>query len=63
MLDYEKNWVRLPLKNAINVRELGGYPVKGGGQILYHRFLCADDISRLTDEDADFLLGYGTWAW
>lgn len=59
MLDYEKNWVRLPLKNASNVREIGGYPVKDGGQTVYRRFLRADDISALTDEDVDFLLGYG----
>ena len=26
--DYEKNWVRLPLVFASNVRELGGYPVE-----------------------------------
>lgn len=58
-LDYEKNWVRLLLQNACNVRELGGYPVKDGGQTVYHRFLRADDISALTDEDTDFLLGYG----
>lgn len=59
MLDYEKNWVRLPLQNAHNVRELGGYPVKGGGQTVYHRFLRADDISTLTEEDIAFLKGYG----
>lgn len=29
--DYEKNWVRLPLVFASNVRELGGYPVEEGG--------------------------------
>lgn len=59
MLDYERNWVRLPLQNASNVRELGGYPVKDGGQTVYRRFLRADDISSLTEEEVDFLLGYG----
>lgn len=57
--DYEKNWVRLPLEQAYNVRELGGYPVAGGGQTAYHRFLRADDISTLTDKDVAFLLSYG----
>lgn len=55
---YEKDWVRLPLEKAYNVRELGGYPA-AGGQTAYHRFLRADDISALTDRDVDFLLGYG----
>ena len=27
---YEKDWVRLPLEKAYNVRELGGYPAAGG---------------------------------
>lgn len=59
MPNYEKNWVRLPLERAHNVRELGGYPVAGGGQTAYHRFLRADDISTLSDADVAFLLSYG----
>lgn len=58
-LDCRKNWVRLPLQNAHNVRELGGYPVVNGGQTAYHRFLRADDISTLTDYDVEFLYEYG----
>ena len=57
--DYEKNWVRLPLVFASNVRELGGYPVEEGGQTAYHRFLRADDISELSESDIQFLLRYG----
>ena len=57
--DYEKNWVRLPLVFASNVRELGGYPVEEGGQTAYHRFLRADDISELSESDVQFLLRYG----
>lgn len=59
MPDSQKHWVRLPLENAHNVRELGGYPVKGGGQTAYHRFLRADDLSALTDNDMAFLMAYG----
>ncbi len=59
MLDYEKNWVRLPLQNAHNVREIGGYPVKDGGQIAYHRFLRSDDLSTLSEADIEFLVAYG----
>ena len=57
--DSQKNWVRLPLEMAHNVRELGGYPVQGGGQTAYHRFLRADDLSTLTDNDIAFLRAYG----
>lgn len=59
MMDCHKDWVRLPLEHAYNVRELGGYPVQGGGQTAYHRFLRADNISKLSDHDVEFLLGYG----
>ena len=55
----EKNWVRLPLSGANNVRELGGYPVGGGGQTAYHRFLRSDGLSMLTNKDVEFLRGYG----
>lgn len=59
---YEKNWARLPLEGADNVRELGGYPVAGGGQTRYHRFLRADRMSGLTASDVDFLRNYGVRA-
>lgn len=53
------DWVRLPLEGAHNVRELGGYPVSGGGQTRYHRFLRADNLSEITQADAQFLYDYG----
>lgn len=59
MESFEKNWVRLPLKTATNVRELGGYPAMEGKQTAYHRFLRTDDISRLTVEEMEFLYAYG----
>lgn len=55
----EQYWVRLPLQMAYNVRELGGLPVKNGKQTAWHRFLRADDISQLTEQDIGFLLDYG----
>ena len=59
MKAYERNWVRLPLTGANNVRELGGYPVLGGGQTAYHRFLRSDGLGMLTRKDVEFLRGYG----
>lgn len=55
----ERDWVRLPLRGAVNVRELGGYPTFGGGQTRYHRFLRSDALNRLTASDVRFLRGYG----
>lgn len=54
-----ENWVRLPLENAHNVRDLGGIPVQGGGQTAWRAFLRADDISKLSESDVRFLLDYG----
>ena len=59
---YELDWARLPLEGAHNVRELGGFPVKGGGQTRYHRFLRADRLCDLTQADCDFLYAYGVRA-
>ncbi len=59
MRAYEKNWVRLPLGGAANVRELGGYPATGGKQTAYHRFVRADRLCDLSDADVEFLRGYG----
>jgi Protein tyrosine/serine phosphatase len=57
-----KNYVRLPIKNAYNVRELGGYSCMKGKVTNYHRFLRADDLYLLDKEDIDFLLEYGVGA-
>lgn len=59
---YELDWARLPLEGAHNVRELGGFPVRGGGQTRYHRFLRADRLCDLTQADREFLRGYGVRA-
>jgi len=50
---------RLLLDRAGNVRELGGYPTKGGGVTRWRTFLRADIPLRLTGEDRAFLLAYG----
>lgn len=62
MEPHERNWVRLPLEGAYNVRELGGYPTANGGQTKYHRFLRADGLSYLSERDVRFLHDYGVRA-
>lgn len=54
-----KNWIRLPLDGAYNVRELGGLPAMGGEQTAWHAFLRSDQLSELTDRDIEMLLDYG----
>ncbi|MBM6798134.1 tyrosine-protein phosphatase, partial [Coprobacillus cateniformis] len=54
-----QNIIRLPLDNAYNVRELGGYYTKDKQITQWHRFLRSDDISQLTNQDIQFLLNYG----
>ncbi|MEG0276724.1 MAG: tyrosine-protein phosphatase [Coprobacillus sp.] len=54
-----ENIIRLPLENAYNVRELGGYYSNTYQSTKWHRFLRADDISCLSESDIDFLLVYG----
>ena len=56
---WERCWSRLPLEGTVNTRELGGYPTADGGGTAYHAFLRSDELSYLTEEDADFLLKYG----
>lgn len=59
----EHNFKHLPLKNAYNVRDLGGYPCSKGKKITnYHAFLRADDLYYLNNEEIDYLIGYGLTA-
>lgn len=56
------NYVHLPLKNAYNVRDLGGYACDGGKTTRWHSFLRTDDLSQLNTEEIQFLLDYGVVA-
>lgn len=50
---------RLPISGALNIRDIGGYPAKGGKVTAFKRFLRADAPVKLPDEDVDFLVKYG----
>ena len=52
-------WSRLPLEGTVNTRELGGYPTSDGGRTAYHTFVRSDELSYLSESDADFLVNYG----
>lgn len=51
--------IRLPLDNAYNVRELGGYSCMNRNTTKWKRFLRADDISALSQNDIAYLKAYG----
>lgn len=48
----------LPLKNAVNLRELGEYPA-AGGIIAPHKLLRSGSLSQLTAKEAEWLKDYG----
>ena len=56
------NYNRLPLKNAYNVRDLGGYAADNGKPTRYHRFLRTDDLSRIGEDEVEYLKAYGVTA-
>lgn len=56
----KKNFRRVPLVNAFNVRDLGGYPCTKGNKIInYHSFLRADDLHCLNNDEIEYLINYG----
>jgi len=50
---------RINLKNAVNLRELGGYMRQDGKITKYNQFLRSGNPSRLEDSEIEFLLNYG----
>lgn len=53
------NYNTLPMENAFNVRELGGYAARKGSVTKYHEFLRTENLTEITEEDQEFLLHYG----
>ena len=58
-MDPNLNFIRLPLKNADNVRDLGGLPAAGGRVTRWKVFLRGDGLYSLDGPDADMLISYG----
>jgi protein-tyrosine phosphatase len=46
---------RLPLECCDNVRDLGGYETQDGRSVRWNRIYRANDLSKLTSEDFDYL--------
>lgn len=55
----KKSYIRLPLKNAYNVRDLGGYSCFDGKITNSNTFLRGDSLASIDNADIDFLLEYG----
>ena len=52
----------LGLEGSFNTRDIGGYPIEGGGWTRWKRFLRSDGMHRLTDGDQARLKAYGVRA-
>ena len=52
----------LGLEGSYNTRDIGGYPIEGGGWTQWKRFLRSDGMHRLTDDDQARLGAYGVRA-
>lgn len=52
----------LGLEGSFNTRDIGGYPIEGGGWTQWRRFLRSDGMHRLTDGDQARLMDYGVRA-
>ncbi|MDR1642792.1 MAG: tyrosine-protein phosphatase [Clostridiales bacterium] len=52
-------YVRLPFRNAYNIRDLGGYSCGPGKATKWGAFLRADDLGWLERDEIDFLKSYG----
>lgn len=59
--EYDPNriYVRLPLENSGNIRDLGGYPARDFKTTRFKRFLRAGTLAYLTEPEIRFLLDYG----
>lgn len=49
----------MPLENIQNCRDLGGYPIKGGGFTKYGRLLRCGRPRASTPNDMEFFREYG----
>ncbi|GIQ70805.1 protein-tyrosine-phosphatase [Xylanibacillus composti] len=49
----------LELEGAYNVRDIGGYQTAGGRLVQKGRFLRADGLHRLTEQDQEKIVSYG----
>lgn len=52
-------YIRLPLRQTYNTRDLGGYASATGTATRWQAFLRSDEPAHCDREDIDFLLGYG----
>ncbi len=52
----------LGLEGSYNTRDIGGYPIEGGGSTRWQRFLRSDGMHQLTAGDQTMLLAYGVRA-
>ena len=54
-----QNFIRLPLRQTYNTRDLGGYASATGSTTRWRAFLRSDEPAHCEQDDIDFLLAYG----
>ncbi|MFI6522488.1 tyrosine-protein phosphatase [Spirillospora sp. NPDC050679] len=54
-MQFDDEYGHIALDGAENVRDLGGIPLAGGGEVAAGRLLRADALNKLTDADLDRL--------
>ncbi len=59
MKNSDSFYVRLPIRNSVNVRDLGGYPGTNGKATKFKAFVRSGDLTYLDEEDIGFLIKYG----
>ena len=50
---------RLPLEGLNNARDIGGYPIAGGGVTAFRKFIRCEAPRKLSASDIEFLKSYG----
>ena len=55
----KKSYLRLPVRNAYNVRDLGGYACSDQKTTKWNNLIRGDDLTNLEEDEIDFLTDYG----
>ncbi len=55
----DQHYVRLPMKKAFNIRDLGGYACTQGRVTRWKTYLRGDNLAFLEEQDINFLKAYG----
>ena len=58
----KNRYVRLPVRNAYNIRDLGGYACSDEKTTKWNNLIRGDDLTNLAEDEIDFIADYGVKA-